>query len=747
MISRFNEIFGQKAWFGDPAGKGAFEIGYPPADSPDENDLPLTLSSDGSQRPPLNVIDLRDSGTQGQAKERLADFISDEIRYLIHSAGIRIKAKTGDERALNHGDIAVLVRSQGEFQPLADRFTSAAIPHAYYRQPGLFQCRQAHWLSMVLKAISNPQHTPGVKLALLTPFFDIPSHCLEQWPELPAAHLSQQLLAGWQTHASQRRWGRLFQSMMEDSGLMLRHCNDAGWDRCETNYLQLFDYLETAAHTQNMDIVTLVAHLDSLRLTGSGAGADADIHQIEDEGDKVQILTMHVSKGLEFPVVFIAGGLTMRGYGGIRIYHDFDPQNRPGRCRKVVDLTGGSGLAQARQEFEDEYKRLYYVALTRARAKLYVPFYPDDRNMTWIGPICKFVSRSIADARVPTVPPRLPKGQEHVDDSRTSARGERDQGTGAGIRSEISVVRPLLPAQTDFRHRKLFLESFSSIGHRLFAKHGPDGREETFSLIDEWPRDDDERAVSPVLEPATPSALEALPGGTEMGSMFHNIFETIDFQAVMDGPTDILENNDLRQVVATAMDRYAIDSQWAPSVAQIVAHTLRQQIAVGDSRFCMGQLLPAQRRHEVEFFFPFSGTTSPLQDQSGRDGKRDAERKMVIRGFIDLLFSWQDRFYIADWKSNRLTQGYHQDAMDQEMQSAGYDLQYQLYSLSTLRWLSQCMGRRFDPHRHFGGVLYLFIRGMEKGAMRGVFHVPPDQLLPLESLEKTIRQKIAGLKW
>jgi exodeoxyribonuclease V beta subunit len=118
-----------------------------------------------------------------------------------------------------------------------------------------------------------------------------------------------------------------------------------------------------------------------------------------------------------------------------------------------------------------------------------------------------------------------------------------------------------------------------------------------------------------------------------------------------------------------------------------------------------------------------------------------------VRGFIDLVFTWQDCFYIADWKSNRLAQGYHQDAMAREMKAAGYDLQYQLYSLSTLRWLRQRLGGRFDPQHHFGGVYYLFIRGMGGKADEGAFHVPAQQLLPVEALEETIIKRIADIPW
>jgi exodeoxyribonuclease V beta subunit len=454
---------------------------------------------------------------------------------------------------------------------------------------------------------------------------------------------------------------------------------------------------------------------------------------------------MHVSKGLEFPVVFIAGGLTMRPASGMQIYHTMDPEKSADRCRKVVDLTGITGREQAQQEFQDENKRLYYVALTRARAKVYVPFYPDDRNHGWIGPICQFVSRSIAMAFGPADADRLSVGWHAVGDQAPAAS---DGKSGSRERAPSTAALPvngLLPSQDDFRHRKIALESFSSIGHRMVRGHGRSGRPAAFSLIDEMRRDDDEPAAGLALETAAFQPSDELPGGTEMGSMFHFIFETIDFKAVMDGPTDILDDTDLRRVIETAVERFRIEAQWVPPIGRIVAHTLRCPITVNGRPLCLGRLSPAQRRHEIEFYFPLAGPlTSPL-NMNPCHLSGDPCREMVVRGFIDLVFTWQDRFYILDWKSNRLALGYHQDAMAQEMEAAGYELQVQLYSLSTLRWLRQRLGSRFDPHHHFGGVYYLFIRGMGGRADEGVFHVPPEQLLPVEALEEIIIKRIADI--
>ncbi len=743
MVGGFNQFFGQATWFGREADKGPFDIGYPPSGSPDEQTLPMTLAGDESGRPAVNIVDLSAIESQKKAQPVLADFICDEIQRLVETADIRLRQKTGEIRPLGFKDVAILVRSQGEFLTLEKSLAQAGIPYTYYRQPGLFQSRQAHWLAMVLKAVVRPMDMPTVRLALLTPFFDLAPQRLADWPELPADHISRRLLAHWQNEAFNKRWGRLFQSLMEASGLTTRHCTDPDWDRTQTNLRQLFDYLEAVAYEQNTDIDALVAHLDNLRSSGSAAGTDADIHQIEDEGDKVQVLTMHVSKGLEFPVVFIAGGLTTRALSGMRTYHHIDPDDETAPVSKIIDLTGRTGVDQAAKEAEDENKRLYYVALTRARMKIYVPFYPDERKYGWIGPICKFVSQSIQAA--------MASGGDGEGDEAASvgwldplssevpkavhAPGEAPGSSGAESRCSAD---DLLPPQTDFRHRKTALESFSSIGHRLFHHQSAGGPQNTFQLIDEMDRDDDEPVTALTIGAMADDPAAELPGGANMGSLFHHIFENMDFQKALDGPQNLLDDPALSRVIESAVTRYRVDEKWMPAIGDIVARTLRTPIDLQGRALRMGALIPETRRHEIEFFFPF---LNPFSRGQGRD----TPQKLIIRGFIDLVFKWNDRFYIADWKSNRLADGYDHASMDAEMRAAGYDLQYQIYCIAALRWLRQRLGERFEPNHHFGGVLYLFIRGMNDACSGGVYHVPPEALLPLDALETTVNERIATL--
>lgn len=745
LITAYNRIFSQSDWFGGSDGDQPYAIGYTMSDAPPQGHRATAIDEDRSQRPAFNVMDLRAARGQVAAKNMLAEFICREIHHLVGSGGIRKAAGVQEKRRLHYGDIAILVRSRSEFSLLEPMLLAKSIPYTFYRQPGLFQCREAYWLSMVLHAVAQPMQTATAKLALLTPFFDVGVQCLESLPELPSDHAGQRLLMHWHHLAQNRHWGTLFQSMMEDSGLILRHCTDPGWERTQTNFRQLFDFLEDAAYLQNLEPDGVVALLDALRLSRIDIGADADIHRIEDESDKVRILTMHVAKGLEFPVVFIAGGLTVRNENGVNVYHAVDHDDPDAGCRKVIDLTGESGREEAEKEQQDENKRLYYVALTRARLKLYVPFFPDDRNYGWIGPVCGFVSSSIASAG--DNGDFEPGGWLRIGENDAPTHGPNSPAKETGEGAAKLPSDALLPDQVDFRNRKIALESFSSIGHRLNRLREILNPPSFFSLAQSTQRDMDEPADRMPIEPGISDSTDDLPGGTRMGSMFHQIFERIDFDRVVDGPKDILKLEAVRQVVASAMSDYRIDSSWAPRIAEVVARVLREPIVLDGTPLVLGRLTPKRRRHEIEFFFPLEESLPEELKETGCEVKTESCGEMVLRGFIDLVFEHAGRYYIADWKSNRLAEGYGQDAMAREIEAAGYELQYRLYTIATLRWLKRLLGDGFDPELHFGGALYIFVRGVGSGGRNGVFHVPAQQLLPLKTLQTTVEKQIGGLQW
>jgi exodeoxyribonuclease V beta subunit len=224
--------------------------------------------------------------------------------------------------------------------------------------------------------------------------------------------------------------------------------------------------------------------------------------------------------------------------------------------------------------------------------------------------------------------------------------------------------------------------------------------------------------------------------------MFHDIFETIDFEAVAKSPDNLLERKETGDVIVKTMDAYRVEGRWRPQVCRIVADTLMTPVTAVEEPFVLGRLKKEDRIHEVEFYYPFAFPLGePLKIP---DCDIVAGRRCFIRGFVDLVFRYKEKFYIADWKSNRLDGGYGRNALDDCMNAAGYHMQYKLYTVAVVRWLKQAFGDRFDADSRFGGVFYFFLRGMGTGNGNGVYFVSPAEVGTLENLESEIRGQISG---
>ena len=743
LVAAFNELFCRDEWFLPHDQAGSFEIGYQGAGSPGENDLPVVFDADRSSRPVLNVVDLRGAASPKHAKPVLARFVAREIRYLIDRGGIEVRDKNSLSRPLDFGDVCILVRGRPDALFLETELTDLNIPYSFYKKPGLFLSDEALYLSLVCHAVLDPGSVPDVKKALLTPFFTYKPTDLFALEHVPVSHPLRQLLLHWNDLARRRKWGMLFQSLMEDSGLLYRETETHDWDRTYTNYRQIFEHLETVAYRKNLDFRGLSALLDSYRKQTLGAEDDADIHQIETEAQKVQIMTMHVSKGLEFPVVFIAGGLTQPFVDDYHVYHEYDPADPDAGIRKVIDLSKSYGKETHDREKNDEDKRLYYVALTRAQFKLYVPFFPATSGHAWMGPVCRFLSDAISSA-FPRDNEKPEIGWLAPDTHTVSGPGDETAFVQGGVSDRaIDTVHPLLPSNSNYQSRRIMLESFSSLQRWDYYRPGQQTQETGFQVVREKDREDDESFAavdSDNIRSVRPG--DDIPGGADIGSMFHDIFEHIDFETVTKNPDSLPDNPEIRDVIVNTMDAYRVDGHWLPQVCRMVANTLTTPVHVVEESLVLGRLKKEDRIHEVEFCYPFAfpaGEPLKIPDCDVVKGRR-----CFIRGFVDLVFRHDGKFFIADWKSNRLDGGYGRKSMDDCMDDAGYHLQYKLYTVAVLRWLKHTLGDRFDGDRHFGGVFYFFLRGMGTGNGKGVYFVSPREMGSFEDLESEITARLSG---
>jgi exodeoxyribonuclease V beta subunit len=739
LVDCFNRLFAAPDWFRAGDAVKSDDIVYREALAAPAGARSMELSRDTCPRPCLTVVDLQHNATLREAREQMAALVAEEIDRLLNSADIRMVARSGTERPLDAGDIGILVRSSSDVPPLETALSSGGIPYTYYKKPGLFTCEEAQSLGLVLRAVYDPADTSAVKKALLTPFFDLKTDMVNAWEELPPDHVIRRLIVAWNELAVQRNWSRLFQSLMEDSGLICRWSKDAGWERMQTNYQQIVESLQIEAYRRSLDFRGLCALFDAWRR--QGGGEDADIHQIETEARKVQVMTIHVSKGLEFPVVFLAGGFTRyTGRARRTVYHR---ENEGGRAvTRVIDLTGESGVEQQSAEDREEEKRLFYVALTRARFKLYVPYMPFEGEQAWVGS----VSRLLAPALQATVSGGdVSEKVLWLDPQRKSGGWEKPLGKGmeagkgnSGL-ADRGVPRPAFPVLADHRSRKPRMNSFSSL-HAATEDNGTGG----FQGAGEEVRQDDESIAGGAAVSVGDDRM--LPGGTRTGNLLHAILENIDFQAVarlaggrIEGAAHLLEDGRTAELIRENMQACGMPARFDREVCRLVAGALLAPLPGIDGGLRMADLAPQVRRHEVEFLYPVS---VPMESDTAVHGCRLQYGKgAFIRGFVDLVFRWREKYYIADWKSNFIENGYHREALESKMEQSDYHLQYMIYTVAVCRWLKVATGERFQPRSDFGGVLYLFLRGMPE--REGLYFVPGEQLADIDRLENRIRRRLA----
>lgn len=295
----------------------------------------------------------------------------------------------------------------------------------------------------------------------------------------------------------------------------------------------------------------------------------------------------------------------------------------------------------------------------------------------------------------------------------------------------------LQPGQ--FSHRIIELASFSSLHHAALEKRIPENISSGFLTFPEQTKEDDESFASGLKAFMEKSATaDDIPGGTETGSMFHDILENISFESAAEADSTtrgkthpLLATAQNRDLIESCMDMYQIDRRWINPICDVILNTLTTPVCELDPSFFLAQLKSVDRIHEAEFYFPY-----PLKEQ-----KIIPEFKTChgfIRGFIDLIFKYEDKFYIADWKSNILEEGYSRTSMEKSMTGANYHLQYKIYTIATMRWLKNKLGDLFNPEKNFGGVFYFYLRGMDGKSDKGIYHVPASKLFPMKKLENDL---------
>ena len=317
-------------------------------------------------RPPIKLLAVRPAAGADVSQLRLRHV----RRALTHAIADEIEALRGGPAPVPLHEVFVLTRTNAEAQQIARTLRDRGLPHVLYNQEGLYKTEEARQLRELLAAIDDPRDPARRLLAALTPFFGLTLVDLPALAADPTSHPLEERLAAWRVLADARDWSRLFERIVSESGLVERELLTGGSARRLTNTLHLCEVLRARATREPISLGELVRYLTAL--TDGLIVPDAEegnVQRLEADSDAVQIMSIHKSKGLEADHVFVYGAFTPWRGSQVRLFErDGKRWLYAGRPRR-----GNLDEALAR-ETEGEEQRLLYVALTRARERLYLPY-------------------------------------------------------------------------------------------------------------------------------------------------------------------------------------------------------------------------------------------------------------------------------------------------------------------------------------------------------------------------------------
>jgi len=676
----------------------------------------------------------------GAVKKGIACFIGEEIRRLLdEQKGLLTASGAKEPQPIQLSDIYILTRSAAEGQMIGRALRRFGIPHAYYKQEGLFKTAEADHLYRLLCAIDMPTDPAARMAAWLTPFFGIELSELPAWKEAGDNHPFAAMLHDWKRLADEQSWSNLFETILVESGLM-RRLIFAEDERALTNYLHLFELLLAEAHAHPLTLTelhrSLKAHIDGRKLP---QGREGDIQRLETDQQAVQILTMHKAKGLEAEVVFIAGGFGDPPAGDIKIniYHRDDQ-----RCLHIGQPFGKIEDA-VEQEIDEENQRLIYVALTRAKRRLYLPYFgpaPEGESehhkygYSRLGRLYSELQKQLDCLREQG---RLADQDRYllrpVDCTRRLPGEDKRELSAAGWPEEELLELPESRAEEIEKikpaHRGVLLTSYTRMSRSKAWEAPAADFDQDASRRDEEVAAEAEGGLSVGTLPDR-SAAEAgestdradLPAGRETGIMLHTLLEVVPVEEVRSSSAaDWSADEKIKEQAGAVLRRHGFAESYLEEVLQMVysAYTtpLRAASRENGAVLNMPGGIVSGERHLPEMFFsypipekchPLLGSAGPLP-AAGRDLPPYRAVRGFLQGMIDLVFEFEGKVYLLDWKSDCLP-AFERSVLDEHVEN-NYTLQARVYSLAVMRLLGISSAEEYEAK--FGGIIYAFIRGIE----------------------------------
>ena len=751
MVNAYNRLF-----YGAPLSETSrnvfgFDIQYVPVKAAGKADeKPLTANSKTCMDNaalrlihfPFNEAFRAGKGKKEEMKQDfcpvIAAWCSSEIHHLLNNN------MSVHGNALKEQDIAILVRDKKEASYIQNALREAGYPSVYLStHDNVFVSEEAKELELALNCILELENDRALVAGLSSRFMGGNTEQLfslqeneDEWEQRREAVF--ELREIW--------FKRGFMAM----ALKLLHLNftpdPEHHERSLTNAIQLLELLQQAGQRHKQPEQLL--HWFREQIETQGMNSEAEL-RLESDANLIRIITQHGSKGLEYPIVFIPFASRYKDpamfgnkYIDLYKYHERDTRRLNyfiGQDKTITDLY--------REEAWAESIRLLYVAITRAEHRCYLCATPFSRNhLSPLGQTLKLSENADLYQELALL----------IEPDDPAIYLQQVDALEFPIARNITSDNELKLSPENFTghiERNWWLSSFSALTRNL--RHGgistPDHDQDILS--------DEQRVDETIPEASIDDKIRFnLTKGAASGNLLHDILEHIDFsqphwQRAMERPLsrfseklDDLQQSKLISWLESCLDTRLING---PKLNELLwSYTLRE------SEFyfpmeqvkpdALGKLLTRHRREQMK-------EDNSLMQLSSIQLPGYNKLQGMMHGFIDLIFEWQDKFYIVDYKSTHLgnrLECYEQKSLEKNNRDNYYDLQYLLYSLALHRYLKS-RKPDYDPAQHFGGVYYLYLRGMKADSEQGVYYtsISSELLQELDQLfaSKPFASKVSGI--
>ena len=653
--------------------------------------------------------------------EQIAQWLSQDC-YFVDDLNIT----ENQRKKVVSADIAILVRSSREAGIMQEKLKLRGIKSVYAsNHSSVFDTLEARELLRILQAVLTPTNDNDLRSALATQLIGasmseiaVLSDDQNQWETLVEEFNEyKQLWLRFGVLAMLRR-------LMNHRQLIANLLSLDNGERIVTNLMHLGELLQKAS--QEFDSPNVLVRWFAKQIDTTDFNLEDYELRLESDENLVHIITIHKSKGLEYPIVCLPFIGQFRDDNKRSIYHD----------RNDYQLYYASKLTEQISDWIEEERlaedlRLLYVAITRS-------IYHCQIGLAGLKNSAKSSALSLGKSAIGYLLANSLENEQPFDYSQLIYHVQRLAHTSIDLITQPITLTELpnstLPAQTlfanTFKRQLNYSWRVTSYSGLLQNAHNDfiDEQLADLGMLDiEVLNDSNNQAENAAnfVELESAYSIYQFPKGAMVGTLLHECFEKMDFQQPIS--PDLINN------VVTKLN---LEAHWqkvlADWFAEIVTVPLNQQ------GLTLSNIPQHKRLDELQFYLPVKHKISATQlDQLCK--KHDAisqhcptlsfyDVQGMLKGFIDLVFEWNGKYYIIDYKSNYLgdnIKAYSQDAMIQAMIEHRYDLQYQLYSLALHRYLKNRLSH-YQYETHFGGVFYLFVRGMTSSAQNnGVFYHQP----------------------